>query len=641
MAQSDVREIDEDGKAHQKRRFDIRDFNHIAEQVCDDYSARKGRRADREKCWKDIDRQVAMEPETGFKYIIKNGSRVLDTNKAWMSEIELPLQAQALEVLTADARRMMFPSGDAPWFAAHAELTDEYLAKVDFQSLIKGDEAEVPSQINQDNADKLVEGYLRHLYDQPIGDTAEEFSTRQDKINAESFKYGVGVGRARMWSRYLYVKEKGGVRREVRRIPALMPVSIKNLYLDDRKATMHSSQLLEAAPIAVDHIRLANLHAAANLGSTDPDDDDGGWMPKNLKGIEPDKDGYVTLLEMEGDIVVPRKTTRSVILPGCIVTVVMGSQGKGGGTTSGVVRFRWRKTPFSSYLLHPYHYEGADDIYPSSPLMKGRPVQIAATDAMNRLLDSAMLKVQPPVGWDRSDQYLAQNGGPGVYPGALWGTVDPSAIKAFTELGGEPGTMAAAVLRLIQLYAELTGVLPARLGAQTTSHTTAFAKDAELTRGAVRTVDYVNQTGAGPTTRWLDMSYQMARAAIGRNETVSFYIPAYGGYVELTRDQLPEHATFTWFGAGGPAEESQKMQRKLQALGLALQIDQMAVQLGRKPRLDHAKTVDQVLREGGWTDIDAIAAREAPAGASVLPGPGADQGPAMAALQQLPQMIEQ
>jgi len=48
-------------------------------------------------------------------------------------------------------------------------------------------------------------------------------------------------------------------------------------------------------------------------------------MPKYLKGIVPDKDGYVTLLEAEGDIVVPRKTTRSLVIPGAIVTVVMGS----------------------------------------------------------------------------------------------------------------------------------------------------------------------------------------------------------------------------------------------------------------------------------------------------------------------------
>lgn len=620
MAQSDAREIDQDGKEYPRRRFDARDWSYVAEQVIDEYHDRKGRRKDREKCWADIDRQIAMTPETNFKYIIKNGTRVLDQNKAWMSEVELPLQAQALEVLTADARRMLFPDSGA-WFRAHAEMTDEYLAKVDFQSIILGDEAEVPSQINQDNADKLVEGFLMHLFGQSVAD--EDFYTRYDKINAESMKYGCGVGRGRMWTRDLYVKLPSGVRRESRKVPVLMPCSIKNLYLDDRKPSMHSTQLLEPAHIAVDYIRLQNLQIAANRGSDDPDAEDGGWMPKNLKGLCGDDQGYVTLLEMEGDIVVPRKTTRSVVLPGCIVTVALGGKDGGGNVTKCVVRFRWRKMPGSTYLLHPYHYEGADDIYPASPLMKGRPVQMMCTDALNRLNDAAMLKNAPPVGWDRTDTWLAQNGGPSIYPYAQWGTIDPAAIKVFNEVGGEPGALAGVLLRGIQLYAELTGVLPARLGAQTTSHTTAFAKDAELQRGAVRTVDYVRQIGHGPMTRWLAMAYQMGRAAVGNREGIAFFIDAYGGYVDVSRDQLPERATFEWFGSGGPTEEQQKQQRKLQSLGLALQMDQMAIATGQPPTVNVPSGIAEVLRSGGWTDIDPLISRAAPLRApAALPAPG-------------------
>src|SRR5262245_26432833 len=187
MAQSDVREI-EDGKERPKRRFDARDWDLIAENTADEYNSRKSRRSTLEKCWKDIDRQIAMEPETSFKYIIKEGTRVIDPKKAWMAEVELPLQAQALEVLTADARRLMFPDS-GPWFRAHAEMTDEYLRAVDFQSLVLGDETEVPSQINQDNADKLVEGFMLSLFRQSAADNSEDFYTRYDKINAEAFKY--------------------------------------------------------------------------------------------------------------------------------------------------------------------------------------------------------------------------------------------------------------------------------------------------------------------------------------------------------------------------------------------------------------------------------------------------------------------
>lgn len=621
MAQSDVKELDQEGKEHPRRRFDARDWDYIAEYVIDEYNRRKRERCDLEKCWAEIDRQIAMEPDICFKRL-PDGQ--IDTKKMWMSEVELPLQAQALEVLTADARRMLFPDSGA-WFRAHAEMTDEYLSGIDFQSLILGDETEVPTQINQDNADKLVEGFLLQLFRQSAADNSEDFFTRYDKINAEAFKYGVGVGRARMWNRSLYLKMPGGVRREQRKIPVLLPCSIKNLYLDDRRPTMHSMQLLEPAPIAFDYLRLENLHMAANRGSSEPEDEDGGWMPKNLKGLVADDKGYVSVLEMEGDIVVPRKTTRSVVIPGAIVTVVLGSKDSGGNATKGVIRFRFRPTPFSSYLMHPYHYEGADDIYPASPLMKGRPIQIMCTDALNRLLDSAALKNAPPVSWDRTDAYFAQKGGPEIFPYAQWASADPNLIKAHVEVGGDPAALMAVLSRGIGLYAELTGVLPARLGAQTTSHTTAFAKDAELQRGAVRTVDYVRQNGKGPMTRWLAMSYQMGRDAIGKRETVTFYIDAYGGWVEVSKEHLPERSMFEWFGSGGPAEEQQRVQKKLGSLQLALQMDQIGMAMGKQPTVDLPSAVAEVLKEGGWSDLNALVkappASAAPAAQAMLPPP--------------------
>lgn len=626
-SQSDVKEIDNDGDVKPKRRFDARDWDYIAEFVIDERQKRKNKRSDREKVWAEIDRQIEMKPDTEFKYIIKNGTRVIDTNKAWMAEMELPLQAQALEVLTADARRMMFPD-NGPWFAAHAEMTDEYLREVDFQSLIKGDETEVPSLMNQDNIDKLTQGFLLHLFAQ------SDLNTRVDRINAEAFKYGMGVGRARMETKNVFIHEARGVVKETQKIPVLVPCSIKNLYLDEPGSSMHSSQVLGEAHIAEDYMKFENLKLAASKGSTDPDDEDGGWMPKNLRTVEPDDNGYVTVLEMEGDIVLPRRTTRSMILPGCIVTVVLGGAAKGGEATRAVVRFRFRKYPFSSYLLFPYHYEGANDPYPTSPLMKGRPVQMTATHALNRLLDSAMLKNSPPVSYDRTDTFFAQMGGPAIYPNALWASSDPGSIKAHTELGGDPSTLSAALAMSINLYAELTGVLPARLGAQTNSHTTAFAKDAELQRGAVRTVDYVRQCGQGPLTRWLDMAYCMGKESIGK-AGISFFINEYGGFVEITKNQLPKNAVFEWFGSGGPAEEVQKRQMRLQSLGTAAQMEQVGVQMGKQPRLDIDAAMAQVLREGGWTDVDAVLP---PAAASSRQAPG--QVAAVPAQGQLPLQLE-
>jgi hypothetical protein len=631
MAEKEIQEVSrQDGSVKKHRRFDDRDWKYLAEFVIQEYEKRRNsdKRKERERQWKEIDRQIEMRPDIEFKKM-PNGA--IDVRKAWMAEMELPLQAQALEVLTADARRLMFPDS-GPWFRAHAEMTDEYLDKVNFQSLIHGDDNEMPSHINQDNADKLAEAFLLHLFRQ------YDHVSKFDMINAETFKYGMGIGRARMERKSIYLNESKGVRRENQLIPTIVPVSIKGLYPDDPKPSMHSSQVLGPAHIAHEFIRYENLALAASKGSTDPENDDGGWMPDQLRKVVPDKDGYVQVLEMEGDIIVPRKTVRSVVIPGAILTVALGGKEKSDGAASrAVIRFRFRKYPFSSYLFFPYHYEGADDFYPTSPLMKGRTIQMAATDALNRLMDSGALKNSPPVGYDHNNLTFTQAGGAEIYPGAQWETADP--VTVYNQIGGDPGALAGVLAQHINLYAELTGVLPSRLGAQTVSHTTAYSKQAELQRGATRTVDYVNQCGKGPIERWLDMAYRMGRDAMGKKDT-SFWIEAYGGYVSVSKEQLPEDVMWEWFGAGGPQENQAKMQAKMQALQAALQMDAMAIKTGRKPTLNMSGSIKETLREGGWTDLDSIVTPEGVAGgpqaAPALPAPAQGGGPAaLKALQDL------
>jgi hypothetical protein len=215
---------------------------------------------------------------------------------------------------------------------------------------------------------------------------------------------------------------------------------------------------------------------------------------------------------------------------------------------------------------------------------------------------------------------FAQKGGPRIIPGEMWGTTDP--VTVHSDIGGDPNTMVSALTLALKFYGELTGVLPARLGAQSVSHTTAYSKDAELTRGAVRTVDYVKSIGQGPLTRWLNMSYDMGKSAFRSSQKISFYIAAYGGYVEITPDQLPDAATFEWFGSGGPTEEAQKTQKRLQALQLALQMDQLSVQMGGQPSIDISAAIRETLREGGWTDVDVITkvASAAPQQGQMNPG---------------------
>lgn len=605
MSQSEVREVEE-GKVSKKRRFDSRDWSVISDFVKDTLDTRKRERKDLEKAWKEIDRQVAMKPEISHKL---NADGTPNMDKAWMPELELPLQAQTLEMLTADARRMMFPDS-GPWYQAHAALTDDYLDRVDFQSLIAGDRNEVPTRIDQDAADKLTAGIIDHWHRQ------YDFFGHIDQINAEAFSYGMGLGRARLVNKRVFLHTAKGVVNLNQRIPILVPVSIRNTYIDDSQhRLMNEGHWVGPSVVREWRQLFSDIALAASKGSKDPENENGGWMPKNLSGMGPEKDdGTVQVIEMEGDFIVPRKTTGDLYIPNAIATVVTGRKGK--NPHKQVIRFRFRETGGSSFIQFPYHVEKLDTAYPSSPLLKGRPIQKTAVDALSRMIEAAALNTQPPLQYDKDDTTFALQGGPKIKPGANFATtgdVTPLFI-------GDPSSLFQIYIGLLQQYADVTGINAPRLGAQTVSHTTAFAKEAELQRGTIRTIDYVRSTLKGAMTQWLDMAYTMGRKNV--NE-MSMYIDSYNGWVEIDKQKLPDDVTFEVHGAGGPQEEAAQQQQRLQSMQLALQLDTTAAQMGVEPSLlqNMPQVIDHVLRQGGWTDVDVLLQAAQQTDVEGAPGP--------------------
>ena len=610
----------EGGKA-KKRRFRQTDFDSAAEQIIDDFNTRKRKRTNLEQDWKEIDRQVRMEPDISFK-LDEQGKLIRGLE--WMPEMELPLQAQTIEVLTADARRMLFPDSGS-WYVAHAETTDEYLRNLESVQ-ITGDRNNVPSLIDQDAADKIVQGwgnFLRRQYD---------FPHHMDVINAGAFSYGKGIGRVRMVTKQVFMNTARGVQKEEKRLPVLFPRSIKNTYLDDSAfAVMNEGYLIGPSIIYHEFRRFADLVVAASKGSNDPESENGGWMPKNIRKVEPEKDGTVELLEFEGDLVLSRKATRSMFVPGVIITLVKGKKG-----SRQVVRVRERKHKFSSYIEFPYHTENMENPYATAPLMKGKPIQKAATEALNRFLQAAILNTEPPIEFDRDNPFFVHGGGPNISPRAQWGTNGADSITVHNDIG-DPTALLAGYQALLAQYSDVTGINAPRLGAQTVSHTTAFSKEAELSRGVVRTVDYTRSTLKGPLTKFLHMEYEMARDAMGNRED-TVYLEPYRGFVTLTKSGLPENATFDAIGAGGPAEEQAKQARRLQAAQLVIQLEAFSISQGLPPDLNIRAIKEQVMLDGGWTDIDPFfeGTDGSNTGAPALPGTaGANAGPAAAVVQTL------
>ena len=121
--------------------------------------------------------------------------------------MELPLQAQTLEVLTTNAHNMMIPNTN-PWFCTHTQITNNYLKKIDFQSIILNNKTKIPSQITQDNANKLIKNFLYNQFKQ------YNFPTQLDRINTETFKYNINVDRTRIKTKNIYIHESSNVRKK-------------------------------------------------------------------------------------------------------------------------------------------------------------------------------------------------------------------------------------------------------------------------------------------------------------------------------------------------------------------------------------------------------------------------------------------
>jgi hypothetical protein len=570
------------------KRFLADDKAVIAEKICDVHSKRKRKRRLLEKQWAEIDRQLAMDPDITVR---KQRQSELEEAKAWMAETELPNQSETLEISTADARRLIMPKG-AHWFNAHVALTDDYLDRVDYQSLVAGDKNEVPTKITQDNADKYVRGALVHWHNQ------YDFKGNADLINAESFKYSMGVGRARSVNKRVFSHHSKGVEVVEQKIPILVPRSIKRTYLDDTCHALSNEGLIVAPGQIFEQTMLVkDILMASQKGSSDINDMQGGWIKNAFKGW--DSDAQVTILEWEGDMVVGRKTTGSLYLANSIISVAIGYKSGKASTTMDRTVFRIRKNdmPFTSYLLFPYHQEHIEDPYATSPLMKGRPLQMAQTESLNRLMELAALQSQPPVSQDEDSDQRTD-----IYPGCVLGE------SAKVHEIGNPQAMLAIYQFLDGQYSDVTGRTAARLGAQTVSHTTAFAKDAELARGQVRINDYSDASLEGPWERWLQIAFQIGKKHMTGEDWI--YISDYGGFARLKKKFLPDYVEFEAFGAGQPADENMRFQKRMAALQQAIQIDQMGVAAGMPPKLDLGQIIEQLLQEGGWKDTDVLLKQE-------------------------------
>ena len=197
---------------------------------------------------------------------------------------------------------------------------------------------------------------------------------------------------------------------------------------------------------------------------------------------------------------------------------------------------------------------------------------MAATEALNRTVQAQILETEPPIHIDPNDQYWKAQGGPRIEPRALW----MSLTKPEPVMIGNASSLFGVYGGFLKQYAEVTGVTDPRLGAQTKSHQTAFAIDAEMMRGQTRTVDYVNCFTESLHT-FLHMELEMLRKGMS---PTSVFIPQYSGFVDVNAETIPDDAYIEVFGSASPLEVRQREEKEAAAFKMMIELDPIIREMG-------------------------------------------------------------
>ena len=505
------------------RKISKRDLKGVAEQITDELRRRESgtERKHLEKVWKEVDRQVRMEAPV-------NTSQ--DPSDAWMPNIEMPFQFNALEIIDADARQLMFPEGQE-WYQVHAELTDEYADRVERDPPFKDRKPE-KFEVDQEFANLVVHAVLDWFHSQ------YPFREMWGKCRIEAIKYGNLIGRA-------VANTPDVISRSYRgssglKIPMFVAGTIRDTFLDDRiQAVMHEGLMVQPDCIQRVYQNLNDLKRAARAENR-------GWLPGQLEGLEAKtegpKRGTVELIRFEGDLFVPRSRGEDIYLPSQKILVAVGNEAR-------VVRLEDAED-FRSEIHGTYMLDGSSCPYGVGPLMKGQPLQEAATEAMNRMLQVMALQAEPPVEWDRNDMELLGRGGPKLIPGEQWDADNPGSTTPM-KIGDLPAAQ-ITTMALAELYEQLTGVNDPRRGGGPKSHTTTGGQQIAASRGVLRTEDFVLDLEEGPMTDWLYIEYAMAKKLLGKKTiTVPLKMRGFEDYITVNGTHLPDRAEFFVNGASG------------------------------------------------------------------------------------------
>lgn len=557
------------------RRISKTDFDYIANYVVKEYTDRKGRRSNLEAQWNDVDRQCRQEaipfnqdPRTGRPY----------PNKEWQNFYELPWQMLTLELITDDVERLLFPV-PGKFFDARPDVEIEELHEIKEYLSEKFSIGLVNEfAVSTDAVSNIIEGL--HSY----GHTHYDFVGEVQKMIIDAVKYSAYAGRVRKINSETFDGDYRNTTRSLKQFPALVHYPIRNVYLDDSLPTvLHGDSIIGPAHIFASNIKAGSLVKLLKTGTD-------GWMKAAATDFKETKaDDNITLLEMEGDFMIPREDG-SIYLPNCICTVAQI-----GDVGNKLVRYQEvgseRSWIVGTYFSDNSQIDGKPTPYGTSPLIMSSPVQAGGVCAFNRSLHAAIYNAEPAVKYDKDEPGFAATG-PKLSPG--------STIPAVADIVPIPIGDVSALMQAYTVfkadYSDTSGVSAPRVGQQTKSHQTAFAVDQELSRSVLRTVEFVQRFKRTAMTTILHLEYKLWRSIIKDLKELRIYVKEYKQFMPVIPAMLPDTVHFEVLGVGQPQEELLEHQKRLNAIQIAGSIEPLVMQTGGQP-LNWTELRNELLRD--------------------------------------------
>jgi hypothetical protein len=503
-----------------KRRILDRDFDKVEEFIKSEMDSREKNpfRKKHEAKWKEVDRQLAMEP---MRRVSPDGREIKPT---WHNVFELGELTKASEIITADVMRIVFSNEN--WFEPHVEI-EGYMNPKQGNYVVPEEE--------QEKAD----GLLRALMVQQHKDFG--FKERFELSVKEALHHGSFVAEVR-WEQQMI---SDGAKIKTIGSPVWVPYSMWNSYPDPSPSVIGTNMFYTGNMILVEYIPLHKLKRMQGEG----------WIHSRIKKVKKeehkDKDNEtqdVKLVKWYGDIVIERGDG-DIYFPNMEVKLANGT----------LVFAKPNELPYPNVIFSGYERQDVRDPYYMSPIIKQSPMQKFTTVMANKFADGVELLVNPPVEYDGNDPDYVASGGPDLSPGSKNPT--KSMGKGFKSLEiGQPDAALTALQFGFRQLQEGLGVSSLRQGSNSSDRQTATEAKLMEAGSEVRTIDFIGKLERQGARPYVYMQHALNRKKLSEYEVYSNEMNT-PDVVRFTKKDIDYCAHFDVVGAKGILGEQKRQEQ--------------------------------------------------------------------------------